>query len=184
MFTYRKGILHARVLIEKIFNRNTLKVNYSCMPNLERTISANNKSTVENNAQPERSCICRDKHSCPLSGDCLIQTWSTKLQLKAARERKHSSDLPRTNLKQRFRNHMASFRNENNRNAIELSKHIWSLTDTKTQFAVTWKIMPRGRPYSNVTWGCNLYITYIMYNNLCLDLHSNNKQIIQRTLEI
>ena len=29
--------------------------------------------------------------------------------------------------KTRFRNHTASFRNETKRNAIELSKHIWSL---------------------------------------------------------
>ena len=37
--------------LRKIFNRNTLKVSYSCMPNLERKIGAHNKSSLANNSQ-------------------------------------------------------------------------------------------------------------------------------------
>ena len=55
------------------------------------------------------------------------------------------------------------FRNKNKRNATELSKHISSLKDTKTEFAVTWKVMARARPYSNVTKRCNLCITEKFY---------------------
>ena len=61
--------------------------------------------------------------------------------------------------KTRFQNHTSSFRNENKRNATELSKHIWSLKETKMDFAVTWKIMARAKPYSNITKRCNLCIT-------------------------
>ena len=69
-----KESFSAKHPLRKIFNRNTLKVSYSCMPNLERKISAHNKSSLVNNSQSqEKSCNCRDKHSCPLSGDCLIQ---------------------------------------------------------------------------------------------------------------
>ena len=66
--------------------------------------------------------------------------------------------LTANQFKTRFRNHTVSFRNKNKRNATELSKHTWSLRDTKTEFAVTWKVMARARPYSNVTKRCNLYI--------------------------
>ena len=45
----------------------------------------------------------------------------------------------------------------------ELSKYIWSLKDTKTEFAVTWKVMARARPYSNVTKRCNLCIAEKFY---------------------
>ena len=50
----------------------------------------------------------------------------------------------------RFRNHAASFRNKNKRKTTELSKHMWSLEDTKTEFVLTWKMMAHARSYSNV----------------------------------
>ena len=85
----------------------------------------------------EKSCNCRDKHSCPLSGDCLIQNvvYQATIESPMGKETYIGG------------------------NATELSKYIWSLKDAKTEFAVTWKIMARARPYSNVTKKCNLCIT-------------------------
>ena len=145
--------------LRKIFNRNTLKVSYSCMPNLERKISAHNKSSLANSQSQEKSCNCRDKYSCPLSGDCLIQNVVYQATVESPMGKETYIGLTANQFKTRFRNHTASFRNENKRNATELSKHIWSLKDTKTEFTVTWKIMARARPYSNVTKRCNLCIT-------------------------
>ena len=146
--------------LRKIFNRNTLKVSYSCMPNLERKIGAHNKSSLANNSQSnEKSCNCRDKRSCPLSGDCLIQNVVYQATVESPMGKETYIGLTANQFKTRFRNHTASFRNENKRNATELSKYIWSLKDAKMEFAVTWKIMARARPYSNVTKKCNLCIT-------------------------
>ena len=48
--------------LKKIFNKNTLKISYSCMPNLERRIDAHNKSILrERPLQPEKMCNCRSK---------------------------------------------------------------------------------------------------------------------------
>ena len=38
--------------LRKIFNRNTLKLSYSCMPNLQQIINGRNKTVVKNSAQP------------------------------------------------------------------------------------------------------------------------------------
>ena len=130
------------------------------MPNLERKISAHNKSSLVNNSQSqEKSCNCRDKHSCPLNGDCLIQNVVYQGTVESAMGKETYIGLTTNQFKTRFRNHTASFRNENKRNATELSKHIWSLKDSKTEFAITWKVLARARPYSNVTKRCNLCIT-------------------------
>ena len=111
-------------------------------------ISAHNKSSLVNNSQSqEKSCNCRDKHSCPLSGDCLIQNVVYQATIESPLGKETYIGLTANQFKTSFRNHTASFRNENKRNATELSKHIWSLTE----FAVTWKVMARARPYSNVT---------------------------------
>ena len=119
-----------------------------------------NKSSLVNNSQSqEKSCNCRDKHSCPLGGDCLIQNVVYQATVVSPMGKETYIGLTANQFKTRFRNHTASFRNESKRNATELSKHIWSLKDAKTEFTVTWKIMARARPYSNVTKRCNLCIT-------------------------
>ena len=107
----------------------------------------------------EKSWNCRDKLSCPLSGDCLIQNVVYQATVESPTRKETYIGLTANQFKTRFRNHTASFRNENKRNATELSKYIWSLKDAKTKFTVTWKIMARARPYSNVTKKCNLCIT-------------------------
>ena len=53
----------------KIFNRNTLKVSYSCMPNMGAVISSHNKSNLREPEQT-KACNCRIKESCTLRGEC------------------------------------------------------------------------------------------------------------------
>ena len=66
--------------LHKILNRNTLKLSYSCMPNMHNLISAHNKLILGKHTQPEtnntkgKECNCRQKDSCPLSGKCLTKS--------------------------------------------------------------------------------------------------------------
>ena len=58
--------------LHKIFNRNTVKISYSCMPNLKQKIDGHNKSTLrKTNAVPPKACNCRQPAHCPLDGNCL-----------------------------------------------------------------------------------------------------------------
>ena len=99
---------------------------------------------------------CRDKHICSLSGEYLTQNVVYQARVESPKGKETYIRLIANQFKIRFSNHTASFRNEDKRNATELSKHIWSL---KEKFAVTWKIMARAIPYSNVTKKCSLCIT-------------------------
>ena len=54
--------------LHKIFNRNNVKVNYGCMPNIQAGISSNNKKILEEK-EPLSSgeCNCRENpEECPL----------------------------------------------------------------------------------------------------------------------
>ena len=57
-----------------IFNKNNLKISYSCMKNMTQIIKKNNNKKIENNystTECNNQCNCRDKSTCPLQGNCL-----------------------------------------------------------------------------------------------------------------
>ena len=52
----------------KIFDKNTLKLSYSGMPNLKAKIDAHNKKILENIPPPKtKLCNCLEKETCPMS---------------------------------------------------------------------------------------------------------------------
>ena len=53
----------------KIFNRNTLKLSYSCMPNIKTKINAHNREILRNiQSKNAKHCNCQQKENCPMSG--------------------------------------------------------------------------------------------------------------------
>ena len=64
--------------LRPIFNRNTLKLSYSCMPNVKSTIDAHNKRLLKQPNSREaisdaNLCNCRKKEDCPLENQCLTK---------------------------------------------------------------------------------------------------------------
>ena len=66
--------------LRKIFNRNTIKISYSCMNNTKQIIDIHNKRILNlsehidetaDNTIDNKSCNCRQKNTCPLNGNCL-----------------------------------------------------------------------------------------------------------------
>ena len=124
--------------LHKIFNKHTLKLSYSCMPNIKSIISSHNKAVLSNFYQSQtqtnyKECNCRKKDQCPLHGKCLTQN----VVYQATVTTQTSSDSYvglATNFKERCRSHTASFRHKSKRNETELSKHIWTLNDNNKPF--------------------------------------------------
>ena len=156
--------------LRKIFNKNTLKLSYSCMPNLAQKISAHSKSVLKlNPSAPKKPCNCRVKQECPLNGNCQARNIIYQASVKTNGEVETSVGLTGDHFKSRFRNHTASFRDQRKENASELSKHIWELKNN-TEFTITWKILARASCYSNTTKRCNLCLTekfFICRPELC-----------------
>ena len=124
--------------LRKIFNKNTLKLSYSCTPNLAQKISAHNKSELKRNlSTPKKPCNCRVKQECPLNGNCQARNIIYQASVKTDRGVEAYVGLTGDHFKSRFRNHTASFRDQRKKNAAELSKHIWELKNKNKEFTIT-----------------------------------------------
>ena len=151
--------------LRKIFNRNTLKLSYGCMPNVKQLIDGHNKAILKNAgiAQPrqdeEKKCNCRKKEECPLDGECLVNEVVYQATVKTKDTKETYIGLTSNQFKARYRNHQMSFRHEKRRNETELSKHLWKLKEEGKDFTVAWKIIAKAKPYTNLTKRCNLCIT-------------------------
>ena len=61
----------------KIFNKNTIKISYSCMHNLEKEIYKHNQKTPQNSYDTDddnrKLCNYRIKSNCPFNGKFLTK---------------------------------------------------------------------------------------------------------------
>ena len=122
--------------MHKIFNTNNVKLSYSCLPSMEKRITALNskkisKSTnisVNNNTAPEE---CRCRVDCPLSGDCKTRNIVYCASVKVENENieKKYYGLTSVEFILRYRNHKFSFNNKKYSKSTELSKFIWELKE-------------------------------------------------------
>ena len=125
--------------LKPIFNRNTLKLSYSCMPNVKNAIDAHNKAQLKKPAaEPPKNCNCRDKPNCSLNGECRAKSIVYQASVTTPRTGPNNTNnchsetyvgLTDTEFKLRYANHKQSFSNQRLRNATELSKYIWSLKE-------------------------------------------------------
>ena len=145
-------------VLRKICNRNTLKLSYSCMPNIKNKIDSHNKRKLSDSAiEPGKPCNCRNKDNCPLNGECREKNIIYQATVAAENNRTETYiGLTSTEFKTRYNNHNSSFRESKNRYQTELSKHIWKLKDSNINYQIKWKIIGKAKPYCNTTKRCNL----------------------------
>ena len=138
-----------------------LKVSYSCMPNMSTLIKAHNNSMrrnetyqqAENNKGSE--CNCRNNDNCPLDGKCQTRSIIYKATVVSGEEEREYIGLAENAFKQRYANHMSTFRHEKN----EKSKHVWKLKRRNEQYQIKWTVFKRAPSYSNTTKHCCLCLT-------------------------
>lgn len=148
--------------LRSICNRNTLKLSYSCMPNIGNIINAHNKHILKEepkNSTPKTAeCNCRQKGSCPLAGKCLTEGVVYQAKVKRADNLTEETYIGLTegSFKARYNNHTSSFRNAKHRNRTKLSQHIWSLKDSNISYSLSWRIMKHCKAYSRSSKRCSL----------------------------
>ena len=70
-------------IYSSIFNRNKIKVSYSCMQNMKSVINYHNMNVLNNTAEIEEGCNYRNRNNCPLDGKCLTTDHLKPAQLSA-----------------------------------------------------------------------------------------------------
>ena len=162
----------------KIFNRNNVKVSYSCMPNIKSKINSHNHKILKNNTQQEeniKKCNCINKNQCPLNQQCLstniVYQANINSNLNNYKE-KYYIGLCETTFKLRYANHKKSFNHEKYKNNTELSKEYWKIKSENGTPKITWKIIQQSSTYNQAQKRCALClnekteITYFKGDNL------------------
>ena len=167
-----------------LFNKNNIKVSYSCMENMDAIISKHNKKVLSNsnanNSNNNNTCNCRSKDNCPLDNKCLTASLIYNAKVTTTETNpttKNYIGLTEGTFKQRYNQHKLTFRHRRYINSTELSKHIWQLKDKDINFNIQWSIIAKASTYSNSSKKCDLCLT----EKLMIIKHSNNKLLNKRS---
>ena len=150
--------------LRKVFNRNTIKVSYSCLPNGKRTISNNNNRLLQlhrmkESTQDSKLCNCRQKSSCPLDGKRLTKCVVYKATVTETTSNNQETyiGLTENELKTRFNLHKSSVKLEHKRTSTTLSDHVWKLKKEKNiNFNIEWQVVKRVKPFAPSNKVCGL----------------------------
>ena len=141
------SVFHKQHLLNKIFNANTLKVSYSCMPNIGSIIKGHNgKILTKNLKQPTTNaneCNCRIKDQCPMQQKCLTKCVVYQAIVTTPSNGKQETyiGITENSFKTQFANHKATFNSRSKRTATELSNYVWDLKDRAVEYHTTWRIV-------------------------------------------
>ena len=132
------------------------------MKNVKSVITSYNNKILSTATKPPSptswTCNCRNPICCPLEGKCSIKSIVYKADItdEYTGRKKCYVGITVTTFKERFRNHKKSFVNPSYANDTELSKHVGSLKNRKSQCKVKWAILKHLPPLKSGRKQCNL----------------------------
>lgn len=169
--------------LHKIFNRNTIKVSYSCMENMKSVVNKHNTRILNKNKENNKDnhCNCRSKETCPLPGNCMTPNviYKAEVSQPESQENKLYIGMTAHPFKSRYNNHMKSFRDHKYSNETVLSSFIWKLKNEGKKFLVKWSIMKRAQGYKSGANRCNLCLE----EKLCI-MKAEGKDLLNKRTEI
>ena len=171
-------------VLHKIMNKNTIKISYSCMPNIKQIISSHNKKIIRNHNSKQKTtegkCNCKEKTKCPVSERCLERgvIYQAKVTNQNDLVEETYVGLTENTFKKRYTEHMSTFNIKEKRQSTALSQHIWSLKEKDIQYSISWKIISHANPYSTSSKLCNLCTEekyFIIYKPEMASLNKRNE---------
>ena len=134
-------------ILHKVFNRNTVKLSYSCMKNISTIISSHNKNILKAKHNNNPSCNCRVKTDCPLDNKCSLKNtiYEATVTNNENDEVKYYMGAAETTFKVRYSNHKKDFNHEQYEKSTALSKYVWELKRQNITAKVTFKTLKIGK---------------------------------------
>ena len=152
--------------LNKIFNRNAIKVSYRCLRNVTQTISNNNHRLLQlhrmkESTQDSKLCNCRQKNSCPLDGKCLTKCFVYKATVTKTTSSNQETyiGLTENEFKTKFNLHKSSFKLEHKRTSTTLNDHVWKLKKKKKKninFTIKWEVVKKVKLFASSDKVCKL----------------------------
>ena len=146
--------------LHKIFNRQTVKVSYGCMPSIKASINVHNKKILEE-TEPlaPGNCNCRNPDECPMPEVCTTPnilyeaTVTANLPNYGEKIYKGISEPP---FKDRYGNHKKSFQHSKYKSETCLSTEIWRIKNLGGTPKITWRLIKQYRGFNPTTGRCAL----------------------------
>ena len=166
-------------VLHPIINRNTVKLSYSCLPNVEKIIAKHIRMLLKSDENPNQ-CNCGPE-LCPVNGECQTTGIVYKATLTTAQNEIFKYvGLSEGTFKDRYRQHQSNFRTRNKKNKTNLSEKVWDLEDRNVDFEIKWEILQRAIPYQAGSDDCQLCLAEIfdiIYHPEEANLNSRNEFI-------
>ena len=133
-------------------------------------------------------CNCRNKAQCPLENKCLTEKliYQAEIVNDTDNEKKRYIGLAETTFKQRYSNHLKSFKHKKYSKETELSKYVWELKDNNRNPTVNWTILKsfKSRLNSNRCILCLSEKMFIIKNLDDVDLLNKRSEFISKCRHI
>ena len=146
--------------LEKVVNKNTVKISYKTMPNLQKIISNHNRKIQKPKPTQEQipTCNCRQSSDpCPMEGNCLVDKLVYRATVTDENNKVETyTGLTSRTFKKRYYGHSHSFRERDSEHSTTLSTHIWKLKDKNQNFDVKWEVVARASDFNPTTRKCQL----------------------------
>ena len=144
--------------LHKIFNRNTLKLSYSCTKNIGNIVKNHNKTVLSTKTSETKDCNCIQKQNCPLDGKCREKSVIYKCIASTPNQPdKVYIGLTEGEFKARHSGHKTSFNNKKYAKSTTISNYFWKTKEKeKTDPILKWSILKSVPAYSNITKRCLL----------------------------
>ena len=145
--------------LHPLLNRRTVKVSYKCLPNMKSIIAKNNSkvlNSLDGQGNTEYGCNCRKKTDCPLPGKCKTPALIYQATVETDSNKETYVGLSAPPFKERFYGHKGSFTHEKRKKETSLSIYIWELKLKNEPYTLSWALISRAQPFSQVTGICQL----------------------------
>ena len=148
-----------------IFNRNTIKLSYSCMENMGSIIKSHNSKILRTGQpqekEPAKTCNCPKtrKDQCPLQQQCMTANVIYKATVSTSSGDMNYIGSTGRSFKTRFSEHTHSLRHKESSLSTTLSKHVWKARDRGETPTIKWSLIhkaPKPRGAQRICTLCNL----------------------------
>ena len=146
-----------------IFNKNKIKISYSCFPNMGSIISSHNKHILNSN-NTEYGCNCNNRDECPLENECLTPriVYRADVTNNKTDEHKYYYGISDTPFKERYENHKMSFRHRSHLTTSDLYKYYWKLVDNGSVSTIKFLIAKRVIAFACINVSMYMHIVFVL----------------------
>ena len=171
--------------LHKIFNRNNIKLSYSCMPSINSIINKFNITKLKEKHNEALKCNCKDKAGCPLKGKCQYECIVYKVEVYSGephncKSKKVYFGSTQGAFKHRYYNHRTSFTHKKYKHSTSLSNYVWVIKNRQgIDPILKWEVVKKCRKYRAGDRDC------ILCNEEKLAIASyNNRNLLNQRSEI